>query len=76
MRVTFFTKVTAILAMGLGATTPIEIAGDALSTDYQADKTAMAQIGSWATPSSLMSEYESSLAQTKASALGYKKVNT
>ena len=42
MRATFFTKVTAILAMGLGATTSIEIAGGAPSTDYLTDKTVMA----------------------------------
>ena len=77
MRVSLFGKVTAILAMGLGAATPIEIAGGAPSTDQYTDKTAMAQIDSWATPSSsLVAEYDSSLAQTQAGALGYKKVKT
>ena len=75
MRVSFFTKVTAMLAMGLGTTTSIDMADGAPSTDYQADKTAMAQIGSWAThSSSLVSEYESSLTQTETSAqMKYKK---
>ena len=70
MRVALFTKVTAILAMGLSATTSIEITAGALSTGEHVDKTAMAQIGSWATPSSsLEAVFESSLAQTEAGAL-------
>ena len=76
MRVSLFAKVTAILAMGLGATTSIEITNGASSFGEYSDKTAMAQISSWATPPSVVGEYESSLAQTEAGALGYKKVNT
>ena len=50
MRVALYTKVTAVMAMGLSATTSIEITAGALSTGEHVDKTAMAQIGSWATP--------------------------
>ena len=52
MRVSLYAKVTAILAMGLGATTSIEITNGTSSIDEHGDKTAMAQICSWATPSS------------------------
>ena len=70
MRVSLFAKVTAILAMGLGATTSIEIEEGTPSTDQYTDKTAMAQIGSWATPTfSLESDLETILAQTEAQAL-------
>ena len=70
MRVTYFGRVTAILAIGLGATTSIEIEEGTPSTDQYTDKTAMAQIGSWATPTfPLESDLETILAQTEAQAL-------